>query len=90
MLGGHQPLQSFQHTLVDVFQGLDVLKTDILIDLVNAGIGRTQLNDLRANLRNKAAIAGATRGRELCADAGLGQDGGLHRLAQLTGLGEKG
>jgi hypothetical protein len=54
VLGGDQPIQSFQHALVNVFQGLDVLDAHILIDLVNAGIGRAQLDDLRADLGDEA------------------------------------
>ena len=44
---------------VDVLQRLEARDRDVLVDLVDAGVDRAELDHLRADLRDEAAVAGA-------------------------------
>jgi hypothetical protein len=55
----------FQRAPVDVLQRIDLGHVDVLVDLVDAGVDRAELDDLRADLGDEAAVAGAAGGREL-------------------------
>ena len=62
----------------------------MLVDLVDAGVGRAQFNHLRADLCDETAVAGATGGGQLGGDAGFGQDGLLHCRDEVARRGQKG
>ena len=51
----------------------------MLVDLVDRGVGRAAFDDLRADLGDEAAVAGAAGGGQLGLNAGLGADGRLDR-----------
>src|SRR5256885_4799729 len=67
-------LQLLERAAVNVLDGLDVGHHDVLVDLVDAGVGRAHLHDLAADLGDEAAVAGAARGGQLGLQAGLGAD----------------
>ena len=62
----------FKRTPVDVLQRLDLLHSDVLIDLVNRCIRRPELDDLRTDLCDEPAIGRTTRGGQFGIEAGLG------------------
>ena len=62
----------------------------MFVDLVNGRIGRTELDHLRADLRDEAAVAGAARGGQLGREAGFVGDGLLDGANQRAGRGQKG
>lgn len=57
-----------------------ILAYDMFIELVNGGVGRADFNDLSATLRNKAAVAGATGGRQLSLQPSLFQNSAANRF----------
>ena len=48
----------------------------MLVDLVDAGVGRAELDHLRADVRDEAAVGRAAGGRQLGVDAGFRLDRG--------------
>src|SRR5579883_2101600 len=63
-----QPLRDRQIQLRQPFQ---FVQCDVLVDLVDAGVHRTDLNHFRAEWRNEAAVRGAAAGAELGFEAGV-------------------
>src|SRR5436190_1513212 len=49
-----------QHPSVNVFKRFEFRDRNMFIDLVDAGARRSQFHHLRTDLRNEAAVAGAT------------------------------
>ncbi len=62
----------------------------MFIDLVDARIGRAELDHLRADLRDEAAIRGAAGRRQLGVGASLGLDRGRQRIAEFAARGQEG
>jgi hypothetical protein len=54
----------------------------MFIEFVNGGVGRADFNDLRTNLRNKAAVAGSAGGRLLRLQPSLFQNSAANRFDQ--------
>jgi hypothetical protein len=57
--------ESLHQTQIASGQRFDVCHGNVLIDLVDAGVGRAQLNDLGAQCGNEAPVAGAAAGGQL-------------------------
>src|SRR5438045_2324475 len=60
-----QLVEVFERAAVDVLQRLDVRDAHVLVDLVDGVVDGPELDNLRADARDEAAVAGATGGREL-------------------------
>src|SRR3954469_20703429 len=59
-----QLVESFDRAQVDVLQRLNVRPAHALVDLVDAGVERAKLDQLRADARDEAAVARAAGGGE--------------------------
>ena len=57
--------QALERAAVDVLQRVEAGDLDALVDLVDAGVERPELDHLRADLRDEAAVGRAAGGREL-------------------------
>ena len=62
---------------------------DTFIHLVDGGVAGAELDDLRADLGDEAAVRRAAGGRQLGGHAGLGQDGRGQRFAERTTRGQE-
>src|SRR6478672_8640377 len=62
-------VQQLQRTPVDVLEWLDVGHAHVFVDLVDGGVHRPELDHLRADARDEAAVAGAAGGGQLGLDA---------------------
>lgn len=83
-------MEVFHHTAVNVFQGIQISHGHKLVDFVDGGVRGAEFDDLRADLRDEAPVAGAAGGGQLGVKAGFVVDGALHSADQVTGCGEEG
>ena len=73
-----------QCVAVDVLQRIEAGDLDAFIDLVDGRVERAELDHLRADFRDEAAIGSAAGGRELGRDAGFGVNGAAQRVAECA------
>ncbi len=77
--------EALEHAAVDVLQRLDARDLDRFVDLVDRRVDRAELDHLRADLRDEAAVRGAAGGRQLGRDAGDRADRVGQRVAERAG-----
>src|SRR5262245_9143506 len=76
--------QPGQYLPIDPGQLLQLVETDALIDLVDRGVDRAELHDLRADIDEKAPVGGAASGRDRGSNAGYGLDRARHDVHQIA------
>src|SRR5205085_1336133 len=91
---GHRRLRGSAHELlegraVDVLEHVQAGDLDLLVDLVDAGVDRTELDDLLAHARDEAAVGRPAAGRELGLDAGMAADRARERVAERAWRGQE-
>src|SRR6188474_2179285 len=79
-----------QQAAVNILERFQLGDVDVFVDFVNRSIRRTQFQNLRTNLCDEAAIAGAACRGKLRFESGLFADRLLDAADKRTGCCEKG
>src|SRR5664280_863727 len=82
--------QALEGAAIDVLQHVEAGDVDALVDLVDAGIDRPELDHLGADALDVAPVRRPTRGRKLAGDAGVLADRCRHGLAECAGRRQEG
>lgn len=77
--------QEFEGAAVGVLERFKVGDEDVFVDLVDAGVGRTELDHLPGTRSRVTAVGGATGGRQFGPQADGGEHGCDERLRQGAG-----
>ena len=81
--------QAFEYLPVDGLERIECIELDVLVQLVDGGVDRTEFQHLRADVDNEAAVGSAAAGGQLGLDAGDRAHRGAHGSDQLALGGEE-